>query len=439
MTISNRFGLPQRTRHVAVFSFGPGTAPQLRQPIDTSLGRAAGVARQRARIWELSNTFHCSVIGTCLTTAEVRGLLAKLALADVAALSEHQIHAHGVHLAAKGDFSGKLLNKTLDKKHRRDIARFAEVKSADGVRELWAAALQAGDIPGAYWAAMTHPAATDEVLRAVFEDVHMLSHLVGAANRADIRRLRALEAENASLTGKVSRQQAQLREAVASRDKVIAELQRLLAASPAATGGSASEAQASPAGEPAEGDVHLLERWAKLARRCEALERRLGAMADQLGEERARRRAAEVRDAGLKAEIAALEAALDAASADTAAEAPLPRVDATVLYVGGRLHLMAKLRAAAEAMGITLLHHDGGEECSSRLIGPLIGRADVVLFPVDCVSHDAMGHIKKACRLLGKPYRALRSSGLASFLAAAREIAGNEAAGTGTAPSPMPR
>lgn len=54
------------------------------------------------------------------------------------------------------------------------------------------------------------------------------SHLVGAANRADIRRLRQLEDENAQLEGKVGRQQQQLRDAIVSRDATIRELRGAL-------------------------------------------------------------------------------------------------------------------------------------------------------------------------------------------------------------------
>lgn len=67
--------------------------------------------------------------------------------------------------------------------------------------------------PGAYWAALSHPATNDVLLREIFADVHMLSHLVGAANRADIRRLRQLEDENTELQAKVGRQQQQQRDA----------------------------------------------------------------------------------------------------------------------------------------------------------------------------------------------------------------------------------
>jgi hypothetical protein len=40
------------------------------------------------------------------------------------------------------------------------------------------------------------------------------------------------------------------------------------------------------------------------------------------------------------------------------------------------------------------------------------------LFPVDCVSHAAVGMIKRICRNGGKRYLPLRSSGLSSFVAA---------------------
>jgi hypothetical protein len=89
---------------------------------------------------------------------------------------------------------------------------------------LWASAVQRAEIPGAYWAVLTHPQATETLVRHVFGEVHMLSHLVGAANRADIRRLRELEAENAALQEKIARQQKQLRDAVVARDATIANL-----------------------------------------------------------------------------------------------------------------------------------------------------------------------------------------------------------------------
>ena len=76
------------------------------------------------------------------------------------ALSDHDLHAQGVLLAAQRDGRGKLLHKALDRRHRSVLSRFDRAETIDDVKALWLVALKDGDIPGAYWAAMTHPAAT---------------------------------------------------------------------------------------------------------------------------------------------------------------------------------------------------------------------------------------------------------------------------------------
>jgi hypothetical protein len=121
------------------------------------------------------------------------------------------------------------MHKALDRRHERSIKRFNKAQDIHEVRLLWDEALRSGDIPGAYWALLTHWATTDELIKLAFGDVHMLSHLVGAANRADIRRLAALEAGRAELALKVEKQQAQLREAIVTRDDTIRRLNDILA------------------------------------------------------------------------------------------------------------------------------------------------------------------------------------------------------------------
>ena len=143
--------------------------------------------------------------------------------------SDHDLHGQGVLLANLRDGRGKLLHKALDKRHRLAIGRFEKSKTTDAVRALWRHAVKQGDIPGGYWAALTHPATNDALIREIFGEVHMLSHLVGAANRADIRRLSELEAENACLRDKLARQQDHLRDGITSRDARIRELSALLA------------------------------------------------------------------------------------------------------------------------------------------------------------------------------------------------------------------
>jgi hypothetical protein len=184
------------------------------EPVPVS-GRA-----RRTKIWEFNTNLHCSIIGTCLSTSELRQILKKLGVASPES-TDHELHGAAVSLAGRHDRAAKLLNKALDERHRLAINQFAKVNTEDAVRSLWRDAVRRGEIPGAYWATLTHPAAGHGMIRDAFGEVHMLSHLVGAANRADIRRLCELEADNAELQARLDRQQAAFREAVVSRDACI--------------------------------------------------------------------------------------------------------------------------------------------------------------------------------------------------------------------------
>src|SRR6202047_3871763 len=146
-------------------------------------GMAAATPR-RTRIWEFGTSLHCSIIGTCLSTAELRHVLDKLKISGAAIASDHELHTGGVMLAGRREGGAKFLQKALDRRHRSAIARCARARKTADLLALWEESLKQGDIPGAYWAVLTHPVTTEAVVKRVFGDVHMLSHLVGAAIRA---------------------------------------------------------------------------------------------------------------------------------------------------------------------------------------------------------------------------------------------------------------
>jgi hypothetical protein len=236
----------------------------------------------------------------------------------------------------------------------------------------------------------------------------MLSHLVGAANRADIRRLAALEAAASAREAAIERQQDQLQSAFAERDKAIRALQ-------------AAPVRIAPDPAP---DLAAAQKLLEVERRLvaetarrENAEARAAALGAELERDRAARIAAETDRAALAAELAAAEAALQARHKGDAPD--LPRLDGqTLLYVGGRPHQVTAMRVLSEALGARVEHHDGGVDEQIGLLAGLVSRADIVLFPVDCVSHEAALAIKRLCRQAGKPFIPLRSAGQGAFLAA---------------------
>jgi len=370
-------------------------------------------ARQRSKLWEFGTNLHCSLIGTCLSTAELRQVLTKIGRKEAIGATEHDVHASAVLIAGKHHDGAKLLHKALDRRHRVAINQFDRAKTVTEVRALWQEASKRGDIPGAYWAALTHPATNDALVREIFAEVHMLSHLVGAANRADIRRLRQLEDEKADLEARLAHKGEQLREVGAARDRAVREVEARSEPSPAT-----SRVVAGDEGLAAE----LKSRLARSETRRERIARQLDEARAGLSAEQDARCAAEERELALRRELDAIEASLTDAP-DQPADEPRPRLDVTMLYVGGRPATIGRLRELTERAGAVFLYHDGGIEERGGLLPGLVSRADAVLFPVDCISHAAMLCVKRLCRQAGKKFVPLRSAGLAPFCAALKDLA----------------
>jgi hypothetical protein len=405
-----------RCDHGHKFTLAPLPPPLVKRPHEA----AEDPATRRTKIWEFTQNLHCSIIGTCLSTSELRQTLTRLGLAQND-WTDHDLHHKAVSLAAKHDQPAKLLHKALDRRHKLPISQFTKARTEAELTALWRDAVKRGDIPGAYWAVLTHPATTQAVVRQVFGEVHMLSHLVGAANRADIRRLCDLEQRNAELETKLRRQQEALHQAVVTRDASIRDLrqslrQRLTEEAPSAAGDESAALRALVA--------DLEQRLAAEGRRRTTLETRLTETRDSLTGERAVRTALDAEAALLRAELTSIDADLQPAP-----EALPWRVDGlTLLYVGGRPNQVAHLRTLSAGRGAELLHHDGGIEHHPDLLAGLTSRADIVLFPVDCVSHDAALMVKRLCRQTGKRFIPLRSAGSTSFLAALRPLGFTRAA-----------
>ena len=348
----------------AVTAEGPGL------PISVVTGEAVTRAcgAERRRLWELSPPLHCSIIGTCLTTGELREILGRIARKEgltVGASSDHDLHGLGVRFAQRRDRPGKLLHKALDRRHGGAIRSFASATDEAGVAVLWRQALDAGAIPGAYWSVLTHRCTGEGLVRRVFGEVHMLSHLVGASNRADIARLRALEAQNAGLYTELAAERRGRREALSERDARVRTLERQLQRALAATLDPPPAAPpAAPGHDRAEDRAATLEaRLAKADRGRIAAEDRCREALAQLDRERERAAAGESEILTLRAEVDALQRQLRGllANAPGPGLPPAPELNgARVLVVGARPAQIGHWRALLERQGGKLLHHDGG-------------------------------------------------------------------------------
>lgn len=387
----------------------------------------------KRHLWE-QDDLHCSIVGTCLSLDELRRLSRQLNLNLPPDLSEYRIHGTFVHLARSQGAESKAMDKLLNRKYAGVIGRFAKAHDDASLRALWREALDQGNVPGPYWAVLSNPHASQELRCEVFGEVHMLSHLVGASNRADIQRLRRVEDECAALRERqtLTRRRyrrlvrALQRENLAKRDSIRAMAKDLetLRQNAKALAPDALRAENLALGQSLamqSGHLAVLgEERDSLARRCQGLERHARLLQDELEAK--------------QSEIAFLTDELDRAARDAPCTAcgceragtdrcPGPLLcGKRILYVGGRANLVRHYREMVERAGGEFRHHDGGVEESRKMLPNLVRGVDAVVCPLDCVSHDACAKVKALCHSGNKELRLLTGSGLSTLAQCLEEL-----------------
>ncbi|HBP83823.1 MAG TPA: DUF2325 domain-containing protein [Gammaproteobacteria bacterium] len=86
-----------------------------------------------------------------------------------------------------------------------------------------------------------------------------------------------------------------------------------------------------------------------------------------------------------------------------------------VLYVGGRFRQAPHFRNFIEKLNGTMIYHDGGREDGDRRLDQLLPQADFVVCPIDCISHNAVGKIKRECQKHNICFLPVRRSSLTSL------------------------
>ena len=67
----------------------------------------AAVPPRRTKIWDFNTNLHCSIVGSCLSTGDVRHLLKKLGVASPDS-TDHELHGTAVGIAGHHDKAAKL-------------------------------------------------------------------------------------------------------------------------------------------------------------------------------------------------------------------------------------------------------------------------------------------------------------------------------------------
>ncbi len=391
---------------------------------------------KRKKIWELESGFHCSVVGTCLSLAELRYLCKKMKISMQAEFTDYDWHHSFVRVAGSDSFAARTLNRYLDKKYKETIKQALKLKSEE-LSGFWREALEMDKLPDTFWAILTHPDIDDRLLDQIYGEVHMLSHLSGASLRVDMEKLKRLEKEKKDRNTEISNDNIKTRKKLTDQSVQINLLKQQLKKSDEIeielieakksivelkNNALLSQLKRKLFDSENKLDVkikrvhHLeesLEDWKKSALNC----------GDKLC-------IAEAQLQELHKENIAMESTLEkylnqgfsSCDKQDACVTTGNLEGSCVLYVGGRDRQCVHFRALVEENKGTFIHHDGGLNDGDQHLGSLLPKADMIFCPIDCISHNAVNRVRQFCSRTGKPLVIMRRASLAAFARGLNEV-----------------
>lgn len=358
--------------------------------------------------------FLCSIVGTCLTLKETQKIARHFRY--IGDPSAYQIHTWLVQACSKMPAVAKHVQKYLTNKYRLAMNRM-DAYEPEELGRAWKAALQEGETAGAYWSIITRADTPGELLVQVFGDVHMMSHLQGAEVRDELKELEPLHRENARLKAQVQRSSGQAQAARRERE----ELKRRLA------GKEAEALDLKRQLTVLEQHLACLSAGQELAK----LKKENRVLAAKLAREEKARERLELRLfretvrllPGITLPPQLQDTESDEAAAPEEEDCPLapgekcPRFcNKFILFVGGLDRLEPHYRGLVEQdFGARFMRHDGDCRQGQARLVQMVKRAEAVICPLSCNSHQASLCVKKICKNLNKPCVLLRNAGLGSL------------------------
>jgi hypothetical protein len=366
----------------------------------TTHATARTTGSRRRRLWEVDRSCHCPLVGVSLPMDTLRRLVNK-ALGATAVANDYEVHAGAVSECARRCKLAELMQAELDTRYVREIQAFKAAKSALAVAELWIAALKAGDVAGAFWAALSHPRCDMPLQEALCRDLHMFQHQAGAGVRLEIARFNALADENGVLVRELGKVQERVTRVMAEKTAEIVQLQTGLVQARAEA--IAKDSQISFLTQ----DLDTLRATVPQLEERQRLQQRLDLMVQRL-------EVADAQNAELRRKLAQAERTTPTAERPEGVipielltpASPLQAVvhlkEKLVLCVGGRSGNVANYRDVVERVGGRFSHHDGGLEDSSIALDANLAAADLVICQTGCISHNAYWRVKDFCKRTGK-------------------------------------
>ena len=361
----------------------------------------------RKRIRDIDNSYHCSIIGTCLTLGEVRALFEKIYGEDLSECSDYTLHGMAVKGAGElSRFSNKLTEK-LNSKYKADVFKSSKLNTRAEIEKFWKSSVAEGNVSGPYWAVLSHLGCTEELRSQVFGEVHMMSHLSGACERTNIFELKDKDKRIDNLVAVIEKLRLKMNDTALKSRALVRENRILL------------QERSEPRLMSVNDSILTESDFAKLNYKIEKYKRKF-AVSEKRNKELEARLFRLTEELNSSKELNKVMNNFSVEHEDheccdtSAAFIPSDLQGRKVLLVGGRVSMVPHCKYVVEAMNGKFFYHDGGKEQSRTALQKIVLAADVVICALDCVSHDASRCVKRMCCEEQRVIM-MKNSGLSTF------------------------
>ncbi len=374
------------------------------------------IAKKRIPLNQLNHRFSCSIIGTCLSLKELKKLSRQIKLSGLDDTNEYDLHRIYVGIAAEKSYSNRRLQKLLDQKFQQVLKVFSVIETESELKQQWKNAQKTGDIAAVYWGLLTHPMTTEALIEEVYGDVHMLSHIAGASMRVDLHEFSLLRNEVKLLKNKQQQRYQKHSRTLYEKDALLRQHKKIIQKQQIELNAMAIAQVYKPQykEEDRRGTqykirqleqkvAHYQSKWKRAINQQAILERQLAQNSEELSSMES------IFNIHLLSER---EKSCSLPSKQCQHE---DLEGQCILYVGGRDKQCQYFKPLVENRNGQFMHHDGGLSDGKHHLNSVLRQADVVMCPLDCISHEAMIKIKKHCKIAEKPLVMMPRSSLSAF------------------------
>lgn len=367
--------------------------------------------------WEIPEFFQCPVVGMCLTLADQKQVLKKTKISPKN-ISPFEIHEAVVASSACENRVSRRVDRLLQRKFGKQATSLFELDESEFFNH-YRSADAAGDHAAAVWATAAHPTLPLTIKREIFGEIHMSMHFSGEERLKMKRKLSCREDELKDLRcshKKIAQQkrtfekeiqdlkqsQNSLKNALRVAEKELTQSKKSHVNNDVLVYAVGSEGERLFLRRELEG---LYECNRRQQRQIEALAEKNRTLASKLGCQCELNRRIRQETRTIISELIA----------KTRCDQSCPSFDLCqkrILIVGGMSRMETLYRELIEASGGIFEYHDGYMKKGSRQLESRLRRADMVLCPVNCNSHNACSAVKRLAKKHQKPVQMLANSSL---------------------------